>query len=219
MTLLVLFDVDGTLLLSHDEVYAEANRAALLEVYGQAPDAPDVPGETAGELTRSTLRAAGLTDEEIDDGLERWCTMFSRQYVALLAQSDTSAWRVAPGATDALSRIDRHALMTGNPEPVARARMERIGLAEFFPEGEGAFGCEREHRVELYELALARAGDWPAARSVAVGDTPRDIATARRAGGRCVAVTTGSYDADALAAADRVIATLADLPDVLASLD
>jgi hypothetical protein len=40
---LVLFDVDGTLLLTHDEVYVEANRLALTEVYGSAPAGPDVP--------------------------------------------------------------------------------------------------------------------------------------------------------------------------------
>ena len=34
MSWLVLFDVDGTLLLNHDGVYVEANRLALTEVYG-----------------------------------------------------------------------------------------------------------------------------------------------------------------------------------------
>jgi len=41
---LVLFDVDGTLLLTHDEVYVEANRDALRDVWGIAPDGTDVPG-------------------------------------------------------------------------------------------------------------------------------------------------------------------------------
>ena len=44
---LVLFDVDGTLLLTHDEVYVEANRDALRDVWGIAPDGTDVPGQTA----------------------------------------------------------------------------------------------------------------------------------------------------------------------------
>jgi len=34
VSLLVLFDVDGTLLLTHDEVYVEANRDALVAVWG-----------------------------------------------------------------------------------------------------------------------------------------------------------------------------------------
>ena len=34
MNFLVLFDMDGTLLLSHDELYVQANADALREVYG-----------------------------------------------------------------------------------------------------------------------------------------------------------------------------------------
>ncbi len=47
MTLLVLLDVDGTLLLSHDDLYVEANRAALTAVYGAAPEGTGEPGDTA----------------------------------------------------------------------------------------------------------------------------------------------------------------------------
>jgi hypothetical protein len=36
--------------------------------------------------------------------------------------------------------------------------MERLGLATYFPPGQGAFGCEREQRTELFALALERAG-------------------------------------------------------------
>ena len=68
MTWLVLFDVDGTLLLTHDEVYVEANRLALTEVYGSAPEGADVPGDTATAHTRRALAAAGFTATQIDAG-------------------------------------------------------------------------------------------------------------------------------------------------------
>ena len=58
MSWLVLFDVDGTLLLTHDEVYVEANRLALNDVYGAAPEGPDVPGDTATAHTRRALTDA-----------------------------------------------------------------------------------------------------------------------------------------------------------------
>jgi phosphoglycolate phosphatase len=215
---LVLFDVDGTLLLTHDELYVEANRAALLEVYGVAPEPPDIPGDTATAHTRRALHLADFTDEDIDADLDRWCKTFSARYLALLFEWDTSGWRAAPRAADTLSRVEHRALLTGNPEPVARARMHRLGLAELFPSGEGAFGCERERRVDLFGLARARAGDWPARDTVAVGDTPLDIETAHACGGRCVAVTTGRYTREELAAADEVIAALTELPDALGRL-
>jgi phosphoglycolate phosphatase len=216
---LVLFDVDGTLLLTHDEIYADANRAALLDVWGVAPDAPDVPGDTALAHTRRALAGAGLADEQIDSKLQAWCDAFSQRYVELLASADTSGWELAPGATDAIAALEHRALLTGNPEPVARARLDRLRLVHLFPPGGGAFGCEREERAELFELARSRAGDWPREQTVAVGDTPLDIAGAHAAGARCVAVTTGVYGRDELADADAVIATLHELPQALQRLD
>jgi phosphoglycolate phosphatase-like HAD superfamily hydrolase len=215
---LVLFDVDGTLLLTHDEVYVEANRLALNDVYGAAPDGPDVPGDTATAHTRRALAAAGFSMEQIDAGLARWCQAFAAHYVRLLAGADTSHWEVGPGAHEAIAATAHPALVTGNPPAVAHARMQRLGLAAYFPVGHGAFGCERERRAELFALARERAGDWPAERTVGVGDTPLDVSSARAAGCRSIAVTTGRYDRAELESADAVIPTLHDLHAALAML-
>jgi len=216
---LVLLDIDGTLLLSHDELYVEANAAALQEVYGVTDvEHPDDPGDTALHYTRIVLEAASLDDATIDAGLDRWCAAISRRYVELIAAADTSTWTTAPRAAETLAAVPHKALLTGNPEPIARARMERLGFSRFFPPEQGAFGCERETRVALIELALRRAGGWPAADAVAVGDTPRDIDSAHAAGLRCIAVTTGAYNRTQLRDADIVIAALSELPRVLDSL-
>jgi phosphoglycolate phosphatase-like HAD superfamily hydrolase len=215
----VLFDVDGTLLLTHDEVYVEASRLALEAVYGTYADGPDIPGDTAPAHTRRALRAAGIAEMQIDAGLLRWCETFSELYLLLLATADTSHWEVAPHAVGAVAAVQRHALLTGNPSAVAHARIERLGLGKLFPRGQGAFGCEREQRVELFELARKRAGDWPAELTVGVGDTPIDVSSAHAAGCRSIGVTTGSYGQDALNDADAVIADLGELETALASLD
>ena len=215
---LVLFDVDGTLLLTHDEVYVEASRLALEEVYGTNAEGPDVPGDTATAHVRRALRAAGLDEGRIDTGLARWCETFSAHYVTMLRDADTSDWELGPHAVDALAAVEPRALLTGNPLAVARARIERLGLARFFPPGHGAFGCEREDRVALFALARQRAGGWPAQQTVAVGDTPLDVSSAHAAGCRCVGVTSGRYGADELADAEVVIADLAHLPAALAEL-
>ena len=219
MSWLVLFDVDGTLLLTHDEVYVEANRIALTEVYGEAPDGSDVPGDTATAHVRRALAAAGFSGGEIDAGLRRWCERFSAEYVRLLADADTSHWELGPGAHEAIAGLERPALLTGNPPPIAHARMERLGLASYFPPGQGAFGCEREQRTELFALARERAGGWPAERTVAVGDTPLDISSAHTAGCQCIAVTTGAYARHQLASAEVVLPDLTQLRDALAALN
>jgi phosphoglycolate phosphatase len=214
----VLFDVDGTLLLTHDEVYVEASRLAVEAMFGIQAEGPDVPGDTAPAHIRRALRAVGVREAEIDAGLPRWCEMFSADYVRLLAAADTRHWQLGPHAAEAAASIEHRALLTGNPSAVAHARMERLGLSELFPRGEGAFGCERENRIELFDLARERAGNWPAKDTIAVGDTPLDISSAHAAGCRCIAVTTGSYGREALADADAVISDLGELKAALAAL-
>lgn len=214
----MLFDVDGTLLLTHDEIYVEASRLALDAVYGIYAEGLDVPGDTASAHIRRALRAIDVPEEEIDAGLPLWCAEFSGQYIRLLEIADTSHWQLGPHAVEAAAGVEHRGLITGNPPAVAHARMERLGLAEFFPRGQGAFGCERENRVELFDLARERAGNWPADRTVAVGDTPLDVSSAHAARCRCIAVTTGSYGREALADADGVIADLGELEDALAAV-
>jgi phosphoglycolate phosphatase-like HAD superfamily hydrolase len=207
------------LLLTHDEVYVEASRLALEAVFGIYAEAPDIPGDTAPAHIRRALRTVGVPEAEIDAGLPRWCKTFSDHYLRLLAAADTSHWQLAPNAAEAAAAVEHRALLTGNPPAVAHARMDRLGLAELFPRAQGAFGCEREKRTELFELARERAGNWPSERTVAVGDTPLDVSSAHAAGCLCIGVTTGSYPSEQLKEADVVIADLGELARALGTLD
>jgi len=192
--LLALFDVDGTLFLTDDPLAGLALNETLADRYGvELPDDAvgrvDHQGQTSLRIARLVLAAAGV--EEPDD-LGGWCRAFAERYLELLADADTSTWRAAPEAEAALERLAaadvRLALLTGNPEPIARARMERLGLARLFPAGQGAFGCEAESREELIALARHRAGDWPASLTVEVGDTPCDASSSQAAGIRSIIV-------------------------------
>jgi phosphoglycolate phosphatase len=194
MRLLALFDVDGTLFLTHDPIAGVALRETLAERYAvelpeDAIDRIDHEGQTSLRIGRLVLLAAGFEESE---GLSEWCERFADRYVELLAEADTSGWRAAPDAEQALERLGaagvRLALLTGNPRPMARARMERLGLARFFPPGQGAFGCESESRTELIQLARARADGWPAQATVEIGDTQRDASSSRAAGIRSIVV-------------------------------
>jgi len=216
--LLVLFDVDKTLFMTSDPLMGQATTAAIeavwgVELPGGAIKGVDHAGQTAMRITRELLRAAGLDDGEIDPRLARWCTEACSRYLELLADADTSHWEAAEGATDVLPRIEHRALLTGNPEPVARARMERIGLGDFFPPDQGAFGCEAEDRAELISIARRKAGNWPAEQTVAVGDTEADIRGARRAEIKVIGFGAG------LEGADAVIDRFDELPGALALLN
>jgi phosphoglycolate phosphatase len=202
--LLALFDVDGTLFLTHDPIAGLALRETLSERYAvelpeDAIERVDSAGQTTLRIGRLVLLAAGV---EGPQGLDDWCVGFADRYLDLLAEADTSRWRAAPEAEQALTRLEaaglRLALLTGNPESMARVRMERLGLARFFPAGQGAFGCESESRPELIALARARAGGWPAQDTVEVGDTERDATTSAEAGIRSVRVGAEGLTVDAI---------------------
>jgi phosphoglycolate phosphatase len=221
--LLVLLDVDGTLFLTDDPLVGQATAEAAREVWGidLEPDClarSDYDGGLALGQARDLLRRAGLPEADIAAGLPGWCALHAELYVARLAETDTSGWRAAERAEETLAELEaraRLALLTGNAEPIARARMERLGLARFFPPGQGAFGCEAEDRPRLIELARERAGGWPAEATVAVGDTEADVAGAHAAG---ILVVGVHGDRDGLAGADARISGLASLPEALSSL-
>jgi phosphoglycolate phosphatase len=212
MPLLALFDVDGTLFLTDDRLASEALLATLRDLYPVDPphdavERVDHQGQTAKRIARLVLNSEGIDDAAVDERLDECCNRFAARYVMLLAAADTRDWRAAPQAAEALTRLQdadvRLALLTGNPEPMARARMFRLGLERFFPEGQGAFGCESESRVELIELARRRAGGWPPEETVELGDTRRDVETARAAGIRTVHVEAG----DLKDAVERLLAS------------
>jgi putative hydrolase of the HAD superfamily len=202
--LLALFDVDGTLFLTHDPLAGVALQETLADRYRvelpeDAIEHVDHQGQTSLRIARLVLAVAGV-DEPAD--LMEWCEAFAARYLELLADADTSDWRAAPEAVPALERLAaagaRLALLTGNPEAMARARMERLELARFFPRAQGAFGCESESRVQLIALARKRAGEWPAEDTVEVGDTERDATTSAEAGIRSILVGREGLTVDAI---------------------
>jgi phosphoglycolate phosphatase-like HAD superfamily hydrolase len=204
--------------MNSDPLMGRATTEAIETVWGRrlAHDAikyVDHPGQTATRITRLLLRADGLSDDEIDRGMDEWCREASARYLELLSQADTSEWRAAEGAAEAIAQIEHRALLTGNPEPVARARMEIIGLDHLFPRGQGAFGCDAEERADLIDIARRKAGDWPRERTVAVGDTAADVAGARSAGIHVIGFGL------AVEGADAVIERLAELPAALQRLN
>jgi phosphoglycolate phosphatase len=205
---LLLFDIDGTLLLKATAAHVAAVLEALREVYGVS-DPPKV--EAAG---RTDYETAARFDAGRDDFRIACVAAYAR-----LCPDDLSEF-VAPGVPDVLDALakrddTRLALLTGNLEPIARLKIGRAGLGHFFEPGQGGFGSDHEDRTELPAIARRRAGHYPRAKTVVIGDTPRDIACARADGVRCIAVATGPFGPDELAKADVVLRSAHELLDAL----
>jgi phosphoglycolate phosphatase-like HAD superfamily hydrolase len=120
--LLILFDIDGTLLLTSDPLYGEALAETVQEIYGlevspRSLSRLDHPGETAMAGLRLLLRVEGLDDAEIDVWLKWWCVRHAERYVELLAAASTDHWEPAPHAHETLTELEqdhRLGLLTGN---------------------------------------------------------------------------------------------------------
>jgi phosphoglycolate phosphatase-like HAD superfamily hydrolase len=223
---LLLFDIDGTLLAGATEAHREALLAALVTVHGVDPRAlhTDLPpaGRTDGEIARALLLGAGVSarriDERADDVRAECCRLYGH-----LATADLSH-TVLPGIPELLAALSEHdnaqlALLTGNYEPVARIKLRRAGIADYFPAGQGAFGSDSEDRTSLVPIARRRAGTaahpHPREDTAVIGDTPRDIACARADGVRCAIVATGPFAVQQLRDADATVGNAAELRGVL----
>jgi phosphoglycolate phosphatase-like HAD superfamily hydrolase len=219
---LLLFDIDGTLLLRAHVEHRLALAEAVREVWSAVDpgnDAVPAAGRTDVAIARDICLLGGVVAADFDDGLDAFFAVCARAYDRIAP--DDLRDRHAPHAEAALTDLAarpgvRLALVSGNLEAVARMKLDRAGLGAFFPAGQGAFGSDSEDRTDLPPLARRRAGDdgapYPRAHALVVGDTPNDIAAAHADGLRCVAVTTGPFSRAELARAELVISGLDELP-------
>jgi phosphoglycolate phosphatase-like HAD superfamily hydrolase len=215
LCILLLFDIDGTLLLRASEPHRAALLAALRAVYGISdPESQRVSaaGKTDTQIAREIALACGVPTDEFDvrvpELVDICAEIFETECPASLAD------HVADGVGELLGALVeaddvKLSLLTGNYERVARTKLGRAGIGGYFRRGQGAFGSDAEQRDLLGPIARARAGTAgaPYAREATtiIGDTPLDIACARADGLRVIAVATGPYEAAALAEADAVV--------------
>lgn len=227
--LLLLFDIDGTLVTGAAEAHAQALHEALRLVHGVDARRVSIPippaGRTDPEIARALLLSAGVSATQIDERADRVREECCRAYARLCTEDLSHT--VLPGVPDLLGWLSSQpgvllGLLTGNYEPVARLKLRRAGLGKWFPSGQGAFGSDSEDRTMLPAIARRRAGTvgfpHPRQRTVVLGDTPRDIACARADEVHVLCVATGPYSADALGDADEVVADAGELRGALQGL-
>lgn len=226
---LVLFDIDGTILLT-----AGAGRraiiAAITEEVGHVRGMGDVrfDGKTDPQIVTELLEAAGHPGPHQYERVKALCS----RYVDLLGhelQQPASRTTVMPGVRPLLDRLERQegvilGLLTGNLVQGAALKLRAAGLdpARFRV---GAYGSDAARRPDLPSIAAQRAAPYfgrvpTGPEVVIIGDTPADIACGAGIGARAVAVATGGYSvADLMACGpDAAFENLSDTDRVIEAI-
>ncbi len=197
---LVLFDIDGTLVLTKG-AGRRALGAALLRVYGTTGliDGYDFRGKTDPRIVADLMGAAGLAPDVIHAGLSDCFEAYARGLVGEIG--DGECVTLLPGVADLVRRLDAAegvvlGLLTGNIEEGARIKLAPTGLWPYFRTG--AYGSDHGDRRRLPSLAARRAQaltghTFRPEDVLVIGDTPLDIECARAFGAVAVAVATGFH--------------------------
>jgi phosphoglycolate phosphatase-like HAD superfamily hydrolase len=220
---LILWDIDGTLVYM-DRAGERALLIAIRELYGR--DLGDhLPVDLRGRTDTSIARDL-LAFLDVPHTLEEESRL-RRAYLANMPLTmPAGKARILAGVREALDAIHAHpeihqALLTGNLREGAKLKLEYLGLWDYFEFG--AFADDSHLRDELGPFALRRAKeclglDFPPERVWIIGDTPHDIACGKAIGAKTIAVATGSFTVEQLAALNPTH-VFADLSDTKALLE
>lgn len=221
---LFLFDIDGTLITSGG-AGEWALRRAVQARFGAEDDLSKIvlAGATDAAIAGELLKNNGLA--ESGDNI----AALLDTYLHFLAEEMPKRHgRIMPGILPLLEALRARrdcvlGLLTGNLARGAEIKLSHYGVWDYFEFG--AFADDSRDRNRLGHFARARAEgahgiEFPPERIFILGDTPRDIECARAIGAVAVAIATGDYSPEMLAAEnpDFLFSDLSDTDSVLSAL-
>jgi phosphoglycolate phosphatase-like HAD superfamily hydrolase len=225
---LLLFDIDGTLVLTGG-AGQDAMAAAVKDVFGfeDALDGVQLAGRTDRAILEDALASRAGRPVPLDGKYDAFRAAYFR-HLAREIEVERPRKRALPGVhalLDALAARGEAALglLTGNFRESAEIKLAHFDLWRYF--SWGAFGSETRDRNALFPVAMREAATRGFAAAsprdvVIIGDTPHDIFVAHAGRALAVGVATGQHsvaDLDA-AGADVVFEDLSDTGAVLAAL-
>jgi phosphoglycolate phosphatase len=223
----ILFDIDGTLVLkqSTDADEVERFRRAIVDEVGISP--PTQPWRYDGmvdpQICRLLLIDVGLSESAADKHLPKVIERVGEIYAAMEKHPILNDG--VQELLQILSLSSKHELgvVTGNLSVVAEEKLGLTGVRAYF---DATFYSDRyfERRDLVREAVDACVTKYRlrGRDSVAIiGDTPRDVEAARSSGAKAIAVATGHFSESQLASAgaDAVFRDLHPRTDLFKALD
>jgi HAD superfamily hydrolase (TIGR01509 family) len=213
----VVFDLDGVLVDS-EPIWEEVRRAFVAERGGRwLPDTQRrLMGMSTDEWSRylSAELEVGMTPEEVASAvIDRMAERYHRSLPLLPGAVDAVVW---------MAERWRLGVASSSPPRLIEQALELAGIRRLFEVAVSTEEVERgKPAPDVYLAVAGRLGVAPG-RCVAVEDSSNGLRSARAAGLRVVAIPRPDYpvEPDALAGADRVLRSLAELtPATIAALD
>ncbi len=208
----VIFDLDGTLVDSRDDIVRAVNRT--LERHGlPARDGAEIAGNV-GDGSR-VLLARTLSLDPKDPALSPLLDGFLAYYGEHAADSTTPM----PGALEALDALSAAplAVCTNKPRRATDLVLERLDLARYFRVVVAGGDLPEQKPSPAPIVHIGRLFGVPPSRLVVVGDGVQDVGAGRAAGAKTVAVLGGFGREERLRAArpDVLLASIGELPRVV----
>ena len=174
----VAFDLDGTVIDSRADLAAATNH--VLRTFGRPEIAPESVHALVGEGARRLVERAmpDAAPPLVDDGVRRFLAYYDEHLL--------DATALYPGIDETLARLDDAGLaltvLTNKPEGLSRRVLDGLGVAGRFRAivGGDSLPTRKPDPAGLAHLRHATATS--AARTLLVGDSRVDVATAANGG-------------------------------------
>ncbi|MCZ6835929.1 MAG: HAD family hydrolase [Planctomycetota bacterium] len=201
--MLILFDIDGTLLLTQ-KAGIKAMQSAAKELFGDHVTFEGV--DFAGRLDPQIWAAAAQRNKIDPSEHDRFRDGYLKHLRQFFEATPTSV--LLPGVRELVEALQARedvtlGLLTGNYPETGRLKIEQAGLdPELFPVA--AWGDDGQQRTDLPLVGMRQYAELkgepiPADRVIIIGDTIHDVECAKVNGCRSLAVATGpAYSVDDL---------------------
>jgi len=215
MNKLVLFDIDKTLI-KNSKGHSTAFSVAFKKIYcvDTTIDIINHNGMTDQQIIIEVLKKHKLNEQTIKSKIKDCMKVMIDSFKEIVK---TDKIIVLNGVPELLEELYKRniliGLVTGNLEPIARCKLEKVGLNHYFKIG--GFGSDDINKTNLVKLAIKRAKKFNFKFSnnvFLVGEALQDMKAGKEAGVKTIGVTTGIYSKEQLknAGADFILESLKD---------
>ncbi len=216
----ILFDLDGTLLDTVNDIAAALNRALAEKSIAALATAQvrDLIGRGAPALIARAVERLGVNMDAADKAALTERFYFHYEQLHLLDESEAGAY---PGVAEGLGKLHalglRLAVVTNKQRHFAVALLQRLNLSQWIEVVVGGDSCERR-KPDPQPLNFAcKALRVEPSGALMVGDSMNDLLAARAAGLPVVCVPYGYNEGSdpRTLPCDAFIESIADLPAML----